>query len=739
MITTDNPAQRTVDPTGLRDFAEPAAGAGMSPRALAASQKTIDPAEILGILRKRRRLVIIAAIIGPLLGLGVSMLMTPKYQATTQISVQPEDPQFIPGSGDARPLMLEGQTMMGTLAGLLRSESLAARVVEAKRLANDPEYAEQSASAAERRNQATVKVHKQVTIEPVRDSRLIDIRVVTPDPAKSAAIANAYADQFIASNIDRDFGATANARKFLEDRIATTRDKLEKSEREVVAYATRNGIIDVGTGGENGKSQTLEAASLAAVNTALTEAMNQRIAAEQKYRQAQLRGMNPDALNNPVLQELQRQRSAAQAEYQEKSAIFLPGLPALEALKRRIASLDRDIARERTNGSTATRAEYEAAVARENQLRARLNENKGNVLDLRKRSIEYTILQREVDTNRALYDALLQKYKEVGVASGIGTNKVSIVDTAKVPTAPTSPNLPLNVLIGLIGGLLAGMGLAFAIEFLDDAIKQPGDVSSKLHMTLLGVIPKLSDDTLVMDELRDPKSDIVEAAHSLRTSLQFATSHGMPKSLLVTSSRPGEGKSSISLAVASSLARLGKTVLLVDADMRKPTFYVEGESRKSVVGLSNLLAGEASLTEVLRATDIAQMDCVPAGPIVPNPAALLSDGGFAQLMRDASEKYEHVIVDGPPVMALADAPLIGSMVEATVLVVEASGLHRSSILNAVGRLVSSRANLLGVVLNKFASTRDTYGYGYSYAYSYSYGGDDADGEHEDRRKITILK
>jgi capsular exopolysaccharide synthesis family protein len=574
----------------------------------------------------------------------------------------------------------------------------------------------------------------------MRESRLVNIIIRSPDPAMAAALADSYAEQFIASNLDRDFEATSYARKFLEDRINSTRIKLEDTERELVNYAARQGIVALGgAGGDQGaKAASLEASTLIELNSELAKARSDRITAEQRYRRSAGGSATTESVNNPVLQDLTGKRASAQAEYQEKLAIFLPGLPAMVALKERINTLEREIALARGNVGSAARLDYGSAVARERELQSRVDGMKGKVLDLRSRSIQYTILQREVDTNRALYDALLQKYKEVGVSGGVGSNKVSIVDRARVPRKPVSPRVAVNVMLGLLAGLLLGLGGAFLLEFIDDTIKMPDDVRSKLRMTLLGIMPTVEDAVEFKDEIADPKSDLIEAAHSLRTSLQFATGHGMPRSLLVTSSRPGEGKSSVTLALATSLARLGKRVLIIDADMRKPTFYVGSASRKDTPGLSNVLSGDVVLSAVTHRSVVEHLSIVSAGPTVPNPAALLSEGGFAKMLETASADFDHVIVDGPPVMGLADAPLMGSATEGAVIVVEASSAHRSAILASVARLVSANTRVLGVVLNKFESRRN--GYGDTYSYSYNYGGPKAAGEDEqDGRKIVLVK
>jgi capsular exopolysaccharide synthesis family protein len=732
-----NSAASTLTGTGLESFSrdqsqhQPLLDGGFA--------RALNPAEIFRVLNRWKYLILAAVVLGSLLALALSLAMTPMYVATSQIQINQEDSVKIKGADAGRPILINNTEFLATQLGLLRSRDLAERVVDSERLANNPAYAEQGRNAAERRDQATDRLVGQVTMEDVRNSRLVNISVRSPDAAMAARLANAFAVQYIASNLDRDFQATAYQRKFLEERIASTRTKLEDSERQLVGYAAGQGIIELGSDEKGVSRQSLEAANLITLNAALAQARTNRLAAEQRAHQSRGGQATTESNSNPVLQELLNKRAVAQAEYDSKLTIFLPGLPAMVALKEQIASLDQNIARERGRVTSASNLDYQGTVALEHELQNRVDAQKEKVLDLRSRSIQYTILQRDVDTNRALYEALLQNYKEVGVTGGSGSNKVSIVDQARVPKAPQTPKVMTNVLLGLLAGLFLSLVGVFLLEFIDDTIKTPEDVRTKLHLTLLGVMPSLPNSESFLETILDPKSDLIEAAHSLRTTLQFSTTHGMPRTLLVSSSRPGEGKSSVTLSLAVSLARLGKQVLIVDADLRKPSFYIGDASRKDTLGLSNVLSGESLLSAVVRKSEIANLSVVPSGPSVPNPAALLSEGSFAVLLEEARQRFDFVVVDGPPVVGLADSPLMGSVVEGAVLVVEAGGGHRSAILDSVARLLGSKTRLIGVVLNKFDSQKAGYGYGYAYNYAYDYGAQSGDDSVDHERRIVVVK
>jgi capsular exopolysaccharide synthesis family protein len=369
--------------------------------------------------------------------------------------------------------------------------------------------------------------------------------------------------------------------------------------------------------------------------------------------------------------------------------------------------------------SNSLLAEYQAAAAAERALQARVAGLKGSVLNLRGRSIQYTILQREVDTNRALYDALLQRYKEIGVAGGIGTNLISIVDRGEVPGGPYSPNLLLNLLIGLGVGLAAGVGIAIALEFINDTVKTREDVRSKLGRACLGAVPKRRGKGSFVEDLKDPTSAVSEAYSAVLGSLRFTTSSGAPKTLLISSTQPNEGKSSTALALAQNFARLGSSVLLVDGDMRKPTFKAASNKQ----GLTPLLTTDASVREHVVMTQYENLWLLPCGPVPPSPADLLASGRFRAILGEAAQSFDIVIVDGPPVLGLADSPSLAGSCEGTLLVVEAGRTRTPAIKAAMTRLEDAGGHIVGVVLTKAVERAGRFGYGYE-PYRYGVGKDE---------------
>ena len=737
MNTVSNPLPNNQGPSqiasaydsGLANFA-----GGGAVNAVQAS--SFDIAEYLRTIVKWKNFVIASIIACVLLALLYSYTRTPLYSATSQL-IMNDSTQLLPRKGESAPIMVNNSQFISTQLGLIKSDSQAKRVVTRARLAQNPAYANQAGNAKKRADQAASRVRSQLNVENVRDSRLINITITSPSAAVSANLANIYAEEFIASNLDRSFQRTSYSREFLEKQLESTRQKLEDSERQLVGYASEQRIIELGADKDGNASRSLDANNLVRLNDALADARVERISAAQDMKAGNA-GMQ-NAVDGSSVLALRTQKAQLEAEYQQKSAIFLPDYPEMKALREQIRSLERAINGEQSSSKStqgdALRAAYRAAVDKENELVSKVDALKQDLLKLRNRSIEYTILQREVDTNRVLYEGLLQKYKEVGVSDGVGQNDVAIVDKAQAPGGPISPNIPLNLLMGLMGGVILGLGGAFLIEFVGDSINLPEEVERKLHLSLLGVMPSTDKGLRISDEAIDPKSEVAEAAYSLRTALQFTTTHGAPRSILLTSSRPAEGKSSVSFALALAFARQGKKVLLVDADMRRPTFYPNLESRDDEAGLSNVLTGQLEGDLPVRKTGIANMWLMTAGPTVPNPADLLSTNAYSEMLSRALTKFDIVIADGPPVLGLADALLLGAQNEAVIMIVEASTIRRSQVLNAVNRLRSANLHIVGAVLNRFDRKNGGYGYGYSYDYDEK----SSDSADSDRRIVLNAK
>jgi succinoglycan biosynthesis transport protein ExoP len=734
------------DPNVSRALAHDRGGGALSVDLLD-DRREADPDEIdllayWHILVKRRRLIagVLAGVVA--IALLLTLMTQPQYRASALMQVEKEGPPIVASQG-AMPFY-DGwdPEFLTTQYELLRSRALAERVANELNLSaqtlqglNDPgwlgrviallrpapksqpENASRPQSSEALLQEATGVIQGGLSVDPIKESRLVRLSFDSPDPAFSVRVVNAVAEGFIASSLERRMGTTSYAKTYLQDQLAQTKAKLEESERKLVEFAQQEGLVNTGSEGTSLATQ-----NLTELNGLLAAAQSERIRAQSRWRQASGGGALPaDMLGTSSVGALQQQRAGLQGQYQQKLQTFKPDYPEMVQLKAQIDAINREIGAEMGRLRASVKAEFDAANANEGMLKAQIANLRGEALDTDSRSIQYNILKREADTNRQMYDSLLQRFKEVGAAGDVRTNNISIIDRAQQGFR-FKPNLFKNLAMGLLAGLLLGILLAFVLEFLDDTLKTPDDLEQKLRLAVLGVIPKLGPKQNLTEVSADPRSAFSEAYRSVRTALQFATDHGVPRSLLVTSPAPSEGKSTTALALARNFAQLGKRVLLIEADLRNPSLH-RTLGIKSEAGLSNLLSGANGLGDVTLATDEERLSVILAGPLPPNPAELLSGSKFVSMLTVACERYDQVIIDGPPVLGLADSPILSNAVEGTLLVITSGKTRIATAQQALKRLLAARGRIVGALLTKYDAKAAGYGYGYHYSYDgyYAYG------------------
>jgi capsular exopolysaccharide synthesis family protein len=675
----------------------------------------------------------------------ISLLMKPQYTATVRIQVAREAAKVVDMQQVDEQSGGTSLEFYQTQYALLKSRSLSEAVVRDLGLANDAAFLSdgksadpavlQSMPAGQRLALATSKVNEHTGISPVRGSSIIDVSVVASNPALSARIANSVAENFIESNLARRFDAAAYAREFLQNRLDQVRQKLEESERKAVEYAQAQGLIRIRAGSpENPSEQSLVANNLAELSSQLTAARAARAQAEAQYRAGTAGSVAAQSLTSTTVNQLRQQRAELLGQLSKLESDFGPEYPPVVALKSQVGELDRQIAQEQSRVRTSVTEDlggrYRQALATEQSLQSRVEALKAQLLGEQRRSIQFNILQRDVDTNRALYDALLQRFKEVGIAGGVGTNNISVVDRALAPRGPSSPNVPLNLALGLLLGLTIGCAAAIVLEQLAESVISPTEFQNKLRIPLLGSTPatkvplglKLLPSRTKGEQETVPavvagQSELSEAYFSILTALQFSTSSGAPKTLAVTSSQQGEGKSTTAMALARGLISIGSSVLLIDADMRNPSIH-RALNLPNRRGLSDVLSNNAEFRDVIQPTDTRGFAVMTAGKTPPNPAELLAGEGLQATIEAAMDLFDHVIFDSPPVLGLADAPLIARAAEGTVFVIEAARTRSSQARHALDRLTAVRAHILGAVLTKLDSRSSGYGEGYGYSYKY---------------------
>jgi len=714
--------------------------AAMSVDMLAAERaeddEQIDLLAYWRVLVKRRWLIlgILATVVA--LTLVWTLVTPPIYRSTAVLQIDNEEQQVVQQG------TLKGQSVgadpqfLQTQYELLKSRALAQRVAEdlnLDRAALDNLYQpswldrlkgllrpQAKALQAGEDEPALLRetsglVRDGLGVSPVRNSRLVNVSFDSPVPEFSARVSNAIAEGFIATGLERRVGASSYAKTFLEDQLKLVKSRLEDSERQLVAFAQQENLVSTADG------QSLAGGNLSDLNSALATAQEQRIRAQARWRQAQgARGaaLPADMLSDSIVRTLQEQRAVLQGKYQEKLQVFKADYPEMLQLKSQMDELEKQISTELSNIRASVKAEYDAAASQESLLTGQLSSLRSEVLDVDGRSIQYNILKREVDTNRQLYDGLLQRFKEVGIAGDVRSNNISIIDRAEVPLSRFKPSLALNTAVGLLLGLMLGVLVAFGLEYLDDTLKTPEDIEQRLKLAVLGIIPKLVKQ-LPAEAALDPRSAFSEAYRSVRTALQFSTDHGVPKVLLITSPGPTEGKSTTALTLARNFAQMGKRVLLIEADLRNPSLH-KALGLPAGVGLSNLLAGAATLAEVVLDTPDDGLKVLLAGPLPPNPSEMLASSKLVSLLSVAAENYDQVIIDGPPVMGIADAPILANAALATLLVIRSGDTRINTAQTALKRLLAVRARVLGALITQYDVK--VAGYGYNYEGYYAYGG-----------------
>jgi capsular exopolysaccharide synthesis family protein len=441
-------------------------------------------------------------------------------------------------------------------------------------------------------------------------------------------------------------------------------------------------------------------------------------------------------VENKTIQSYKEARAKLQIEYQQDLRIYKPDFPKMLQIKAQITEVDSQIKAEIAAIADGVRSQYESAQKQEALIRQKLGETRKQVLSGQDSSIDLNLLKREVDTNRQLYDALLQRLKQVGVSAGVATNNISVVDAAEPSLFPHEPSLPRNLLIGLAAGIFLGLCIVFVLEFLDDSIKFPDEVERMLGLPLMGIIPKVGTkrlDKSVALEVHDaPRSTIAEAYRSVRTALQFSTPEGAPKRLVVTSTTRNEGKSTTALALAINFAQMGQRVLLIDADMRNPSVHkLLGIPNDS--GLSNVLSSESKGEQLIVPTVVPNLSVLTAGPVPPNPVDLLMGPKLLLLLNEmGSLGIDYVVVDAPPLLGIADSIVLGNQLQNILFVVQGNRTRKSHIKNALRRL--RRVGLLphGVVITQTPNR----GVGEDYSAYYGYYGSGPAATPEVRSALT---
>jgi succinoglycan biosynthesis transport protein ExoP len=715
------------------------------------------------IIRKRRWTVLTAFSVLFVTVLVGSIYEKPVYQAKALIEIDKEDPS-VANPQELFQLDEVSDAYLETQYKVLASDDLAERVIHQLGLDRQAEFLPSSLASPWRASaapvspsvptadsaavpdplvQETVLTHFQdrLDIRPIRRSRAVELRFDSQDPDLAARAVNAVVENYIQKNFEARWGAAQKASGWLSQQLQDLKAKLEKSQDDLHKYAAENGLLYLVT--DKGQEESIVNQSVREIQDELTKAEADRFEKESIFRLIQSGDYAslPGVFDNKLLQDLTVRLADLQREHAQLAATFTEDYPKVKETQSQIAEIQSSLERERWRAAQKISNDYFAALRREKLVRQAFAERQAEANQIAEKSVQYGILSQEVDTNKSLYEGLLERLKEAGVTAGLKAGNIRMVDPATVPYKPIAPNFPLNLGLAAFLGLGLGVSMAFLKEHLDQTIRYSEDVFHFLGVPVLGFIPTFGalngrkqkgiaradrdlifglagsgtaqGGGLIEDHSRHDLgihkgSAFSEAFRELRTSVILSASGRFANSILVTSAQPGEGKTTVAVNLAFSLAQLGKPVLLVDADMRRPSvqkYFPESGSQ-----LSSYLAGQGAWQQMVFPTPISRLHVLHCGPIPENPSELLSSDRMRALIQESMATYRFVILDSPPLLNRADSRILGSMVGATILVVKGGETPRQVVQYAESQARSVGTNLIGVVLNNRDSSLNDYSY-----------------------------
>jgi len=707
--------------------------------------------EYLRVLIKRKWMVG-AIVIGIFMVVAIASLrQTPVYEAVGRIAVNKADSNLITFKDSGPVVDYYDQSDLDTEVRILQSDLMALQVIRQLNLDKRPEFgghadqkqpnlvADPLQTDSNRTSALLGSFRGNLHVTLIPNTRIIEIHYNSTDPQLAASAVNTLAATYVEQNFKTKFESTMQASDWLSKQLVDLQMKVETSQEKLVRYQKEHEIL--GTD----EKQNITTEKLDELNKEMTQAEFDRMQKEAVYRQTQ--SNDPDAIaaaiiadtggaSSALLDKLREQQVGLKIQIADLSTQLGPSYPKVTQLNNQLKEIDRQLQSETNKAVDHLKGQYLAALQRENMLRDSFEKQKQEANKLNESAIEYSILKRDLDSNRTLYEGLLEKLKEAGVTAGLRSNNFRIIDAARVPTSPSEPNIPRNLAFALVLGVISAVGLAFVLDNMDNTVRTPEQAQALSGLPSLGMIPLgsksashgASGKRLALTAPKEvfetvtqvrPQSQMAESYRALRTSLLLSNLGAPPKVIMVTSARPQEGKTTTSINTAIVLAQKGVRVLLVDADLRRPSVHKAlGMGPRS--GLSNVLTGSATLQQTITTSPILpNLFIMPAGTPPPNPAELLASSNMRDLLTELREMYDHIVIDTPPTLSVTDAVVLSPRADATILVIRSGHTTKQALRRARDILMQVNAHVAGVLLNAVDLTSPDYYYYYEYQGKYS--------------------
>jgi capsular exopolysaccharide synthesis family protein len=732
---------------------------GLTPFEAEEIQEVPDLLEYWRGIQKRRATILTILFVVFTIALVATLKEKPVYRARGLVEIQTENPD-VPTLQELFQVENISDAYLETQYHILESENLARRVIAQLKLSPTAEFGssvsdltrsrqrksstqvfavtERAPHPAEIDNEVLKKFQNRLDIEPLKRSRLIEISFESNDPKLAAQVVNTLADTYIQQNLEVRWDASQKASEWLSQQLQDMKAQLEKSEDNLQQYARKNGLLFLDT--DKGTTENIVTQRLRELQEELTKVQTERYEKESLYtllQQGDFASL-PGVFDNKLMQDLTERLAELEREHSRLSAIFYPDYPQVKEIQSQIDEIQAVLSTERDRAAQAITNDYRAAVEREELVQRAFQQQQTQAGIIAEKSVQYNILKREADTNKQLYEGLLEKLKETGVSTSLKAANIRVVDPAVTPKKPVRPRILLNLSLALVFGLALGIGGAYLQEHLDNTFKTADEIERFLHLSVLVSVPAVQSPNgqgamqglyqrvrlLAKDKDRTSlaphwnriegngqNTDLAEAFHGLRTSVLLSTAKRPPTSVLVMSAQGREGKTTIAGNLAISLAQLEERVLLIDADLRRPSVHgFLGVANSS--GLVNYLTGNPDWRSLLYRPGPAGLDVLLCGPVPPNPADLLSSEYMRNVIRGAEKEYKFVVLDSPPLLNLADSRILATLVDGVILVVGSGITPRELVHRAYASALDAGAHVLGAAIN-FTDTKMGY---YSSAY-----------------------